>query len=102
MLCTCFRTHQGKQKRPPETFNSSSNEETDNESQWKQKRLKLIPEKSLSFAVIGSKKVQIRDEDPTLPILEKTPDGRAYIAEARPHRSKQWKRVHPGIELLSK
>ena len=113
MIKKCFFRSRGKQKMPENvkqnnqsfdtTFNSSSDEETSNESSpWKSKTVKLTPEKSLSFAVIGSKKVQIADEDPTVPILEKTPDGKTYRVEPRPRRSKQSKRVTPGVELLSK
>ena len=66
------------------------------------KKIKVIPDLSLSFATIGSRNVQLHDDDPTIAILEKTPDGKAYTAEPRPHRSKQWKRVHPpSVELLS-
>ena len=88
----CFRSQQQCwNKLSPKSF----------KPKLKKKKLKLTPEKSLSFAFNGSKRVQIANEDSNVPILEKTPDGRAYIAEPRPHRSKQWKRVIPGIQLLS-
>ena len=93
---------EGKENVSPDTFDTTFNSSSTESSQRKRKNLKLTPEKSLSFAIIGSKKVQIADEDPTVSVLDKTPDGRAYIAEPRPHRSKQSKRVIPGVELLSR
>lgn len=93
---------EGKENVSPDTFDTTFNSSSSEFSHRKKRKFKLTPEKTLSFANIGSKKVQIADEDPTVSILEKTPDGRAFRAKPRPHRSKQKKRVHPGIELLSK
>ena len=89
-----------KENHNPNSFNRSENNTPTKKNP--NKKIKLTPDLSLSFATIGSKKVQVADEDPTIPNLEKTPDGKAYIAVQRPHRSKQSKRVIPGIELLSK